>query len=136
MAVVAVGGKVYAIGGGIPGPGWITPENWTEVYDPKTNTWDRRAPMPTARDGLDAAVVGGKIYVIGGVSFGNPHSAFAENEVYDPGNDTWTNLTPAPGRGQFSLAALNDTIYAEGSFRRNLRLPPDPRFLGAGDHDS
>jgi PKD repeat protein len=112
MAVVAVGGKVYAIGGGIPGPGWITPVNWTEVYDPKTNTWDRRAPMPTARDGLDAAVVGGKIYVIGGVSFGNPHSAFAENEVYDPGNDTWTNLTPAPGRGQFSLAALNDTIYA------------------------
>jgi hypothetical protein len=41
-------------------------------------------PMPTARHGLGAAAVGGKIYVIGGgVKPGASKSGV--NEVFDPG---------------------------------------------------
>lgn len=37
-----------------------------ESYDPKTNSWLHHAPMPTARHGLGAAVVGDAIHVVGG----------------------------------------------------------------------
>jgi N-acetylneuraminic acid mutarotase len=37
-----------------------------EAYDPATDTWTTKAPMPTARQGLAAAVVNGSLYAIGG----------------------------------------------------------------------
>lgn len=35
-------------------------------YDPKTNTWKELAPLPQPRSSFDAAVVGDKLYVVGG----------------------------------------------------------------------
>ena len=35
---------------------------------PKRDSWTKKADMPTARMGLAAAVVGGKIYAIGGAA--------------------------------------------------------------------
>ncbi|WP_254509091.1 Kelch repeat-containing protein [Anatilimnocola floriformis] len=35
-------------------------------YDSKSNTWKELAPLPEARSSLDAAVVGDKLYVVGG----------------------------------------------------------------------
>lgn len=37
-----------------------------DAYDRHTDTWQTLEPMPTARHGLGAAVVGDTIYVIGG----------------------------------------------------------------------
>jgi hypothetical protein len=38
-----------------------------EEYDPATNTWTTKAPMPTARESLGlAAASNGKIYAVGG----------------------------------------------------------------------
>jgi hypothetical protein len=39
--------------------------NKLDVYDPVTNTWRTLASMPTARAGVAAAVVAGKLYVLG-----------------------------------------------------------------------
>lgn len=56
----------------------------TEAYDPVTDRWTAMAPIPTARHGLGAAAVGGKIYVIGGgIRPGASKSGL--NEVFDPG---------------------------------------------------
>ncbi len=62
----------------------------TEVYDPSTNTWSDRAPIPTPRMSLTAATgLDGKIYVIGGQPRwgGEPMSLV---EVYDPVADAWS----------------------------------------------
>jgi hypothetical protein len=68
-AVTALNGKMYLFGGfDLPAagpPGW-NPVNDVWEYDPATDGWQSRAPMPTARGGSMAAVVSGKIYVIGG----------------------------------------------------------------------
>jgi hypothetical protein len=37
-----------------------------EAYDPATNSWEQRAPMPTARSGIAAAVLEGRVFVFGG----------------------------------------------------------------------
>ena len=42
-----VNGKIYAIGGEIEEFGNLSLST-VEMYDPKTDTWERRADMPTA----------------------------------------------------------------------------------------
>jgi len=37
-----------------------------EQYDPTTDTWTTKSPMPTPRWGFAACTVNGKIYAIGG----------------------------------------------------------------------
>lgn len=66
------------------------PVAMSEVYDPTTDTWSDRAPIPTPRMSVSAAAGrDGKIYVIGGQDrwAGDPlHTV----EMYDPAADTWT----------------------------------------------
>jgi N-acetylneuraminic acid mutarotase len=91
------------------------PSSDVEVYDPVTDTWTKKASMPTARMLLATSVVNGKIYAIGGalVAGGNCLSTV---EVYDPGTDTWTTKASMPTRRTtFSAtSAVNGIIYAIG----------------------
>ena len=84
-----------------------------EVYDPATNTWETRVSMPTRRYGIDANVVEGKIYVIGGK---NASGRIDEvNEVYDPATKTWTTKAPIPKRvGFYASAVVDKKIYVIG----------------------
>ena len=78
-AVATVNGKVYVMGGAIRDEAPWVALNVTEEYDPKTNTWRERAPMPTARELMMAGVVDGKIYVVGGgVEFASMVSSLAD----------------------------------------------------------
>ena len=53
--------------------------NQAEAYDAKSNGWSTHARMPTARHGLGAAAVAGRIYVIsGGPTPGDSVSAASE----------------------------------------------------------
>ena len=64
-----------------------------DVYDPATNKWESRKPMAVPRNHAFAAVVDGKIYVIGGRT-GHGFILSATNtdvvEEYDPANDAWS----------------------------------------------
>src|SRR6476660_8129110 len=62
VAVVSLGGNVYAVGG--VGTGGTT--GALQSYDPATDSWATLAPMPTPRAYLGAVAVGGKIYAVGG----------------------------------------------------------------------
>ncbi len=64
-----------------------------EAYDPATNTWTTKAPMPTPRGALSAAAVNGIIYAIGGYK---PNQELTVNEAYDPATNTWTTKAPMP----------------------------------------
>jgi N-acetylneuraminic acid mutarotase len=83
-------------------------------------TWTQKADMPTPRWGHSAAVVDGKIYVIGGLTSepsplnGKP---IATVEEYDPATDTWTRKTDMPDpRGYLygSHPVVNGRIYVIG----------------------
>lgn len=62
-----VDGKIYVLGGNLLGSWPVFPvTRQVDVYDPVTNTWEPGVPMPTAKSGLVAATVKGKLYAIGG----------------------------------------------------------------------
>jgi len=79
----AVNGRIYAIGGCLPD--WLPGDPFlstVEEYDPATDTWMKKADMPTARS-CYTSVVNGKIYAIGGYD-GN--RILSTVEEYDPGS--------------------------------------------------
>jgi N-acetylneuraminic acid mutarotase len=114
LALVAAGGKLYAIGG-YPATGLV------KEFDPATSAWTEKAPMPTARWGLVAVTIAGKIYAIGGFDADeNPLSAVEE---YDPAMNTWAAKTPMPTRRALAAAAvLDNKVYVFGG---NTVCPPD-----------
>lgn len=115
VGIAVVENKIYAIGG--DSGNWevgIAPTNVNEVYDPATDTWETLTPMPTPRMNLEANVVNGKIYVIGGGQRA-PNNNFDVNEVYDPETDTWTTKTPIPmGVECYASAVVDNKIYVMG----------------------
>jgi N-acetylneuraminic acid mutarotase len=106
-------GKLYVVGGsGTNSTNPTIPVDRLEVYDPATNTWATKAPMPAARLGAGAAVINGKLYVVGGEQ--NPQK-FATLQVYDPATDTWATKasmpTPRSGPG---VVAIDGQLYVAG----------------------
>jgi len=72
----------------------------------------RHSPMPTARSGIAAAALGGRIYVFGGES---PAGTFDENERYDPETDSWETMAPMPtARHGLGAAVVGGTVYVIG----------------------
>ncbi|MBI4249310.1 MAG: hypothetical protein HY611_07390, partial [Elusimicrobia bacterium] len=107
LAVVALGGKVYAIGGDDGSAG-----NKNEAYDPVANNWAVKAVLPTARRDLGAAVYIDKIYAIGGYLGASVKSA---NEAYDPVANSWVTKAAMPtARDSLSVASVGGKIYAIG----------------------
>jgi N-acetylneuraminic acid mutarotase len=76
-----VRGCVYVFGGeGNAGrPDGVFPQN--EAYDPRTDTWQSLAPMPTPRHGVGAVAVGDRIFIPGGATV-QGFGATAAHEVY------------------------------------------------------
>ncbi|HJU16332.1 MAG TPA: kelch repeat-containing protein [Stellaceae bacterium] len=127
---VALGGKIYVIGGahsnkpgdpgapiGLGSPAQIV-VGTVEAYDPATNTWQTRAPMPTPRNHFLAAAVGGKIYALDGrigSCFVTKSAGIDIVEAYDPAANQWAfagrDLVP---RGDVVGAAHDGRIYVAG----------------------
>lgn len=129
VAFADLNGKIYAFGGFIlpkSGPPAWEPLNNAWEYDPASDSWKALAPMPTKRGSTCAAVVGGKIYVIGGA--GNhpgslesallanlPHRSLPTVEEYDPVANTWRTRSPMPtARNHAAVGAVGGRIYVIG----------------------
>lgn len=116
FGVGAVNGILYAVGGTLPPNPNANLLATAEAYDPATNTWTTRAPMPTARMGLGVAEVNGILYAIGGV---DASMSFSVMEAYDPATNTWTSKAPMPnGRVWFGVAVIDGLIYTVGGASR------------------
>jgi N-acetylneuraminic acid mutarotase len=122
FGAAAVNGTIYAIGGVTNIPerksGHITTTiDTNEAYNPTTNIWVEKAPMPSPHwlDNYGIAVWQDKIYCIGGPA----------NNVYDPATDTWESKTPMPTPRHFLQAnSVDDEIYLIGG----LALGPAPEW--------
>jgi N-acetylneuraminic acid mutarotase len=120
LAAVALDGYVYVVGGRSDGGGNVNSAQ-LDRYDPDTNTWQPLASMPTARSGHAAAVLAGRIVVMGGeVNPANPpDQVFTEVEAYDPATNTWVSLDPmADPRHGIGAVTVGDLIYVPGGATR------------------
>ena len=136
IGIGVVGGKLYVIGG-YTQSGFST---WSPVatvyaYDPDTDRWDERAPMPTARGALSVTEYDGKLYAIGGYDREANNAAV---EVYDPAANAWTAHAPLPTpRDHLATATASGKLYAiggrvNGDYGRNLAVTE--QYDPATDH--
>jgi hypothetical protein len=90
-----VNGKIYVMGGSA-----------NFEYDPTTDSWVEKTPMPTPRTHFAIAVFQNKIYAIGAYGYS------CANEVYDPATDTWETKAPMPtSRTLLSASAVGGKIH-------------------------
>ena len=115
LASGIVGGKMYVIGGRTTGKvgGPDTNLDINEEYDPASDTWRLRAPMPSKRGGIAGSSTTEAIFIFGGEQ--RFRGSFWNNEQYLPASDTWEireNLpTPRHGHG---AATIGRSIYVIG----------------------
>jgi N-acetylneuraminic acid mutarotase len=128
LSTSVVDGRIYAIGGVLCSEDATCPHvfpvpavSTVEEYDPVTDTWTRKADMPTARKGPGTCVVDGKIYAIGGSTGADAPPVdptgfiLSTVEEYNPATDTWTTKIDMPTpRTLLSTSVVNGKIYAIG----------------------
>jgi N-acetylneuraminic acid mutarotase len=93
LSANVVNGKIYLISGyASPAPFAPYPvSSENNVYDPSTDSWDTRAPIPKPVLQYASAVVGNKIYIIGGrESAINRLNTVNYTQIYDTVTDTWS----------------------------------------------
>lgn len=110
FAAAQLNGLIYVCGGSVQNTGSIPgPEtNMVEIFDPATATWSAGPSMPTARIGATAAVLGGKLYVIGGDNLLAPGGTGIV-EQFDPVSGTWSQLTSMPTARAFAAGVVIGT---------------------------
>jgi hypothetical protein len=85
-----IGGKFYVVGGF----NGFQPVAHLDVYDPVTDTWTTRAPIPTPGRAIGATLQS-KLYVIAG----------SNAYVYDPATDKWSSIA-APTWGHDGVVRI------------------------------
>jgi len=121
LSTSVVNGKIYAIGGAeFSSDSFTKSEKFSTVeeYDPATDTWTTKSPMPTARGWHSANVVDGKIYIIGGAQGMTPGAGHVVTvEVYDPATDSWSQMGDMPlSRGAGYGSVVDGKIYFFGGY--------------------
>ncbi len=114
-AVVALGRSIYVIGG-FDRASAVVPT--VEAFDVDSNLWRDVAALPEPLHHVNAAVVDGKLYVLGGLrtlSF----TPVGRSYVYDPAANSWTPRAAMPAgseRGAACTGAIAGKIYLAGGF--------------------
>ena len=122
LAAGAIDGKLYVVGGST----YDSPHRLIshvaklEVYDPATDTWSTKANMLTSREGLAAAAIDGKLYVVGGYNGSYTTTPPVRDfepalEVYDPATNTWSTKANIPTpRANPAAVAIDGKLYVVG----------------------
>jgi N-acetylneuraminic acid mutarotase len=120
---VALGGKIYVLGG-------VSGKRVTsncEAYDPSADKWTSCASLPSARGAAGAAVLNGKIHLVGGRAYqGATLVDTNDHLVYDPTANTWHKDAPMPtSRDGLALVAVpsTNTLYAIGGWNAQSMNP-------------
>lgn len=105
-----------------------------QLYDIPSDTWTSASPLPTPINHLNAAVVDGKIFVLGALQVSpegegpdGSWQATGATWAYNTSTGTWSALAPLPPgteRGAAAVGVHNKTIYLAGGMR-SLYLSPD-----------
>lgn len=108
LKAASVDGKIYFLGNSV-----------NFEFNPTTNNWTSKTPMPTPRAGFGLVVYQNKIFTVGGSLQWTEEDGYVDSaaiEVYDPTNDTWKTKIPMPMNRSFVGAAVVDgKIHLIGS---------------------
>lgn len=127
LAMVEYNGKLYRVGG-------FTAKNkdeedqslWSQdsfaCFDPASGKWTDLTPLPEGRSSHDAAVIDGKLYVVGGWNMqGADKATWHTSALVCELTQTdlkWTELpTPSFQRRAVSLAACKGKLYVVGGMQ-------------------
>ena len=117
LAGAELNGKVYIVGGRFEA-GFQSPQTpVVEVFDPPTNAWSTRAPMPKARGGINGLAAHGCLHVFGGEGHAEASNGLHDDhDVYNPVTNTWVSLAPMPTpvHGVTGAVFLSGLIYLPG----------------------
>jgi N-acetylneuraminic acid mutarotase len=110
-AAATVNERLFVLGGYTGGRvSWEPIGNMWEWSEAR-GAWQARAPMPTPRGALAAAVLNGRIHALGG----SQRDALNAHEVYDPATDTWKRANAMPtARDHLAAVAFRDRVWALG----------------------
>lgn len=89
-------------------------------------SWSAGSPLQTGRAGLEAAVLGGKIYAIGGAGVLSP---LGNTETYQAGRGGWRVDADLPvGLESFGMTAYKGNIFAAGGYAADTNGNPTARM--------
>ena len=111
LGVAVYDGEIYAIAG-------ETEKGVTAVverYNPETDEWVTLKKKPTAVKDVSAAVIGGKIFIPGGIL---ADGDISDNlEIYNPTDDSWQSGKPLPvPLSGYALASYEGNLYVFGGW--------------------
>lgn len=121
LGAVALNGLIYVIGGQHLGDEYGGNQDDVHVYDPATNTWTERAPLPSPIGHLSSStvVLDGRILVFGGVTQGQRKVATVLE--FDPAQNRWSALTPLPAARQSPVVdVVGDRLVVSGGDRKSV----------------
>jgi N-acetylneuraminic acid mutarotase len=99
---------VYAVGGATATGSTVSR---VMAYNAATNSWTLRAPLPVPlKDADGAVVIGGKIYVSGGLTSANDQSYSTRLFEYNPATDTWARKSDMPVSGLNGFSGVIDGL--------------------------
>ena len=108
--VVTHGDHLYLVGGAANG----APTNAAWRYSPGSREWQELAPMQVARYAPAGAVIGHRLYVVGGAA-SDTGPPFSSMEIYDFKTGEWLAGPEMPtARHHHSAAALEGELYVAG----------------------
>lgn len=106
------------------GPELIAPDNGDAREVELPGSWSLAAPMPEAVVAGAAAVLDGKIYVVGGSAEGESRAS-AKAFRFDPGTNSWERLADLPeGLWRPAAAALDASLLVLGGNLLSDALAP------------
>ncbi|WP_234998789.1 malectin domain-containing carbohydrate-binding protein [Demequina sp. NBRC 110057] len=96
-ALEYLGGKLHFVSGTNLARTTEPVDHWTLDLAGGATSWVSAAPLPEGRNHPGSAVIGGKLYIIGGqTGHDGPSVAHDDVFIYDPATNAWSSSTPMP----------------------------------------
>ncbi|MGE5474545.1 MAG: fibronectin type III domain-containing protein [Ignavibacteriales bacterium] len=110
LSAVTSDGKIYAFGG--YKNAYTTIYKVIEEYNPTTDTWTTKGMLPTARYGMGACELAGKIYLVGGEDGSGVKDLVEE---FDPVENTcMTQVNMPTARYRLGVVSADNKMFAIG----------------------
>jgi N-acetylneuraminic acid mutarotase len=102
-----------------------------DVYDPASNTWATKAPIPGNRHLMAAAVLNGKLFLVAGLG-GFSDYALSTVEAYDPLTNRWTAKAPLPigSAAGVAVTAAGRIVFISGTVVEDGNSEQQPWVAG------
>jgi DNA-binding CsgD family transcriptional regulator/N-acetylneuraminic acid mutarotase len=117
IQAVTLGEKIYVPGGVIASG---MPSALLEVYNPRDDTWENRAPLPLPLSGYALATQEGRLYLFGGW---DGREISDKVFMYNPLTDEWLERSPLSQPRQYAAAvSLSGKILLAGGLGKDGAL--------------